>query len=202
VTQSKQATFNQLTQVVAQASHAPFAADLLEVDESLWGGFWQGDVMAPGYLLPAVELALLRAIRLDAAWPEGTTAASFLADLHAAILDPQAGVWAVMVAGEPCVIFASPGRWRSDVSHQPSATVVWYCATTRQLHAGYRTAGGSLNFTGAVEQRPLKDLDPMFPIGQQSALTSEQTLNQADPSGGQDLATRLDVEILRIRQRG
>ncbi len=37
-----------------------FTPATLEVDETLWGGFWQGDVLAPGYCLPAVELSYLR----------------------------------------------------------------------------------------------------------------------------------------------
>ena len=107
IARSKKATAPQLARLAAQAGAAPFAADLLEVDEPLWGGFWQGDVIAPGYRLPAVELALLRAMRLDATWPEGTGVAQFLADLRQAISDPQAGVWLLAVAGEPCVVFAS-----------------------------------------------------------------------------------------------
>lgn len=37
-----------------------FTPATLAVDETLWGGFWQGDVLAPGYCLPAVELSYLR----------------------------------------------------------------------------------------------------------------------------------------------
>ncbi|HXV96804.1 MAG TPA: hypothetical protein VEC93_00165, partial [Anaerolineae bacterium] len=168
ITHSKKATPQQLAELVAQASAAPFAADLLEVDEPLWGGFWQGDVIAPGYRLPAVELTLLRAMRLDATWPEGTDVAQFLADLCQAISDPQAGMWLLAVAGEPCVVFASlssqkpvvsnqksEGGRRSAVGGHPPATVAWYCATTERLHAGYRAPAASLNFMGAVEQRPL-----------------------------------------------
>lgn len=43
----------------------PFMPAMLEVDEVLWGGFWQGDVLAPGYLMPALELAFLRVTRID-----------------------------------------------------------------------------------------------------------------------------------------
>jgi hypothetical protein len=208
ILQSKKATPKQLAQLIAQASLAPFATDLLEIDEPLWGSFWQGDVIAPGYRLPAVELALLRATRLDQAWPEGTTVAEFLADLHAAISDPQAGVWTLMAAGEPCVVFASvrgqglgvggqtasvTGRRSSvagqpsAISHQPSATVVWYCATTGQLHAGYRTAVDRLNFAGGVVQRPLGFTAGATHFGSASHLEStnwlEQILERDETSG-------------------
>jgi hypothetical protein len=204
ITHSKKATSPQLARLVAQAGAAPFAADLLEVDEALWGGFWQGDVIAPGYRLPAVELALLRAMRLEATWPEGTEVAQFLADLRQAISDPQAGVWALAVAGEPCVVFASTSSQKSVASSQRSevggqfwATVAWYCATTERLHAGYRAPAVSLNFMGAVEQRPL--------LASSASQVESAQLNWLKQSLGQDkiddqaLAARLDAEILWLR---
>jgi hypothetical protein len=241
ITHSKKATLQQLAELVAQAGAAPFAADLLEVDEPLWGGFWQGDVIAPGYRLPGVELALLRAVRLDATWPEGTEVAQFLADLRQAISDPQAGVWVLAVAGEPCVVFASISSQKSVVSSQKSvvsnqkseggqrsavgghspATVAWYCATTERLHAGYRAAEASLNFMGAVEQRPLRtsggvhlessshfepaqlnwlqqSLDQDKAGGRRPALRPKGVSNGSALSG-LSLAARLDAEILRLR---
>jgi hypothetical protein len=196
---------------------------LLEVDEPLWGGFWQGDVIAPGYCLPAVELALLRAMRLEATWLEGTDVAPFLADLRQAISDPQAGVWVLAVAGEPCVVFASLSSQKPVVSSQKSeggrrsavgghvlATVVWYCATTERLHAGYRAPPASLNFIGAVEQRPLRTSDATHlasasklestqPNWLKQSLDRDKTGGLRSAVGGLSLAARLDIEILRLR---
>lgn len=209
ITQAKRAVPPQLDWLVAQVSSAPFAEDLLEVDEPLWGGFWQGDVIAPGYSLPAVELALLRAIRLDGTWPEGTSIPQFLADLQQAISDPHAGVWVLAVAGEPCVAFVSRGQ-SSAVGGQPLATVVWYCATTERLHAGYRTPLETLGFGEAVEQRPLAFLDSR-PLGSSPSQDSQSSwleraaeqakIGSGQPSavGGPGLAARLDAEILRLR---
>ncbi len=42
----------------------PFTSVSLEVDEALWGSFWHGDVISPGYTLPAMEVAFLRETRL------------------------------------------------------------------------------------------------------------------------------------------
>jgi hypothetical protein len=212
IIQAKKAAPQQLARLVRRAMIAPFVEDLLEVDQPLWGGFWQGDVIAPGYTLPAVELALLRATRLDALWPEGTSVAEFLTDLRQAISDPNAGVWALAVAGEPCVVFASgsgqrpaiPGG-RVALGGRQLATVVWYCAATERLHAGYRTLVTSLNFGGAVEQRRpeetgathLKNVSDLE-LGQLGWL--EQLLVQEE-TGGQSLATWLDTEILHIRHR-
>jgi hypothetical protein len=210
IARAKKATASQLARLGAQASAAPFAADLLEVDEALWGGFWQGDVIAPGYRLPAVELALLRAVRLDGTWPEGTAVTQFLADLRQAISDPQAGVWLLAVASEPCVVFASISNQKSVVRSQKLeggghalATVAWYCASTGRLHAGYRAPAACLNFMGAVEQRPL-----LTSSASQLESTQlnwlKQSLDQnigGQPStvGGLSLAARLDAEILRLR---
>ncbi len=41
-----------------------FTAAALEVDTALWGGFWHGDVISPGYTLPAAEAHFLRETRL------------------------------------------------------------------------------------------------------------------------------------------
>ena len=222
IIRSKKATPQQLAQLVDQARVAPFVDDLFEVDEPLWGGFWQGDVIAPGYRLPAVELALLRAMRLDATWLEGTSVAQFLADLHWATSQPQAGVWTLAVAGEPCVVFAAPFNVaRSMLNVKPLATVVWYCATTERLHAGYRATIDMLNFVGAVEQRPpnfigARHFDPFdyAPFGSaqdrqdRSALHLEaanqpswlaQIAEQIVVDEQSSLALRLDAEILRLR---
>lgn len=188
------ATASQLAQIADHVASAPFAAELLQVDQLLWGGFWQGDVIAPGYSLPAVELALLRAIRLDGRWPEGTRLDQFLADLHQAIRQPQAGVWALAVVGEPCLVFAAPAQ------DPKVATVVWYCATTGQLHAGYQTTADTLNFETASEQRTPQGLQRPQPhetgnVPEWLTLAVEQLeVNEAG-----SLAARLDAEILRQR---
>jgi hypothetical protein len=190
IVQSKKLSLAQLTRLIALAGAAPFAGDLLEVDSSLWGSFWQGDVIAPGYRLPALELALLRATRLEQHWPEGTSVGEFVAALQQAVRQPGAGVWTLRLAGEPCAVFATASRHNL-------ATVVWYCAGTGQLHAGYRAAIASLNFGGAVEQRPLGGLN-QAQHPQRLTLTSRRVSPPADLPA-LDLAARLDAEILRLR---
>jgi hypothetical protein len=216
IRQSAQLSPAQLAHLIKLAASAPFATDLLEVDEALWGGFWQGDVIGPGYTLPAVELAWLRATRLDQHWPEGTNVTEFVTDLLQAIGQPQAGVWTLQVAGAPGVVFAAPNNQWSVVAGLPSsvpdqqwATVVWYCPTTGQLHAGYRAAVDSLDFPGAVEQRPLDVLGAKPTKSTHPPAWLEKTVEQDEPIGGQpsavsghSLAARLDAEILGVRLRG
>jgi hypothetical protein len=195
ITQHKTTTSAQLAQIVAHVATAPFASDLLEADESLWGGFWHFDVIGPGYSLPAVELALLRAVRLDRNWPEDTTVDQFLTDLRQAILHPQAGVWTLTVIGQPCVVFAAP----ASVERQNLVTVAWYCASTGQLQAGYRATVESLHFAEAVEQRA-----PGF-THQRKGVKDDKpgwlalAVEQIDVGEKSNLAARLDAAILRWR---
>lgn len=211
ITQARQATPEELAGLVEWASAAPFAEDLLEVDAPLWGGFWQGDVIAPGYRLPAVELALLRAIRLDGTWPEGTSVAQFLADLHQAVADPQAGIWTLVAAGEPCVVFASVSEQAVKSGGQPMATVVWYCATTERLHAGHHTVPNQLNFADAVAQRNFDfsrtthfentayQNNRLNWLEQGVAEERAKAGSQRSAVSGLTLAVRLDTEILQRR---
>ena len=196
VFQSQKALPEQLAQIARQVATAPFANDLLEVDEPLWGSFWQGDVIAPGYRLPAVELALLRTVRLDGAWPEDATVPQFLANLHQAILHPQAGIWTLPAAGHPCLVFAAPGE------NQKSMVIGWYCASTGQLHAGYRTTPAEFQrqIQGAVKQRGLEPdflLKPTVEEKRYGWLAQAARQDELDES--RSLAARLDLEILRIR---
>jgi len=193
IAQQAKATPEEVAQLRQQAAQANFCHDLLEVDEALWGGFWHFDVISPGYRLPAVELNLLRGIRLDHTWPEGTTVEQYLADLRRVILQAESGVWTLSVLGEPCAVFVAWG--------QPMMTVVWYCETTGQLHAGYRTthfAGDRME--GAVAQRRMEAVPTGF-LQKKSPDWLEQAVAEKDESEPRSLAARLDAEILRLRQR-
>lgn len=65
----------------------PFTPVSLEVDEALWGGFWHGDVISPGYTLPALESAFLRETRLTESISLPTPA-DYLAALQQALKTP------------------------------------------------------------------------------------------------------------------
>lgn len=119
--------------ILEHGATATFPPDLLEVDATLWGCFWQGDVISPGYMLPAVELALLRATELDETWPRETTVSQYLADLRQAITHPQAMVQVGLMAAEPCALIISP-----PVKPSLPSTLSWYCNGTGYLHAGFR----------------------------------------------------------------
>jgi hypothetical protein len=184
----------EVTRMVQQAALASFAGDLLEADEPLWGGFWQGDVISPGYRLPAVELALLRATRLDGAWPESTSMADFLASLQEAVKHPGAGLWALAAAGQPCLVFAR-AESPATTGAESLLTVVWYCASTGRFHAGYRTEPGLFKLRNAVELRP-----PAFSLENRAgAVPRPPDWLSARTAGDRSLAARLDLEILALR---
>jgi len=79
------------------------------VDRDLWGSFWQGDVIAPGYRLPALELAYLRVTRLDETIqtpdPQG-----YLQTLQMALLQFPSGAWVADLGSRPalCLIYDDP----------------------------------------------------------------------------------------------
>jgi hypothetical protein len=191
-----------LEQIVNHVAAAPFAEDLLAVDELLWGGFWQGDVIAPGYRLPAVELALLRAIRLDDDWPEGTTVSQYLADLRQTILDPQVSIWTLTAAQQPCLVFAAPvENLKSEIESLKSITVVWYCASTGRLHAGYRTIAEEFNLGDAVKQRGLESISELKPTSKEKLDWLAQAVKQRELDDADSPAARLDLEILLTRRQ-
>lgn len=171
------------------AHRAPFTLELLPVDAPLWGTFWQFDVLAPGSTLPALELALLRAVRLDTGWSVDTTPEQFLADLHATVSHPHAGEWMTTLAGQPLVVFAAPGN-RPEL-----CTVVWFCPATGCLHAGYHIPPAAAHFAEMSLQRP-----PSFPLDA-PPFASPNWLRENPPVAGNhpSLATRLDAVILRWR---
>ena len=189
--QSRKVSPAQLDHLVAGVRTASFVTALLEVDEALWGGFWQFDVISAGYRLPALELALLRATRLDYTWPDDTNSAQFLADLQKAIQHPQAGIWTLRWAEEAWAVFAAQ-------LDQPWVTVGWYCATTGHLHAGYRTSLENLHLLRLPALRPpqFTNFSPVQPPNLDWLGTTIEQYNLSEPI---DLATRLDIEILRWR---
>ena len=214
VTQQKHATPAELVDIANHIAVAPFSSDLLEVDEPLWGSFWQFDVIAPGYTLPAIELNLLRAIRLDKNWPEETTTDQFLADLRQAIPHPKAGIWTLSIAGEPFIVFAAPiepdKSRKSQIAqsgglhrvNRKSITVVWYCASTGQLHAGYRVATEGLHFAGAIIQRQPEFTHQQLMSEDDAPDWLASAVQQVGINEESSLAARIDAGILRIRLDG
>ena len=193
----------QLRQLIHEAGQAPFVPHNLVVDPPLWGGFWHADVISAGYTLPALELALLRATRLDKCWSPGTDPARFLVDLQAAATQPRAGVWTMTLAGMPLAVFAAPGEALGRPGGGTPAgtlrqvsTVVWYGLASGCLYAGYRGVFTAGHFTGmGCQQEPgfqLADTPPAPPGWLAEAIGQRGAEGRSD-------ASRLDHAILRWR---
>lgn len=86
---------------------APLAAD-----PALWGDFWQGDVIAPGYTLPALEAAFLRETRLTYTITAQTPAA-YLAQLRRALAAPPIRAWKTTLNHRKvrCVAVPDSAQW-------------------------------------------------------------------------------------------
>jgi hypothetical protein len=106
-------------QVIEATAPLSFQSANLEVDGTLWGTFWQGDVIAPGYLLPALELAFLRATRLDKTLDDPDPL-HYLHRLQQHLIQPPAAIWISRFEARPILTLAfnaPPGRliiWLSD----------------------------------------------------------------------------------------
>jgi len=111
----------------------PFLSTTLEVDEPLWGSFWQGDVIAPGYRLPALELAYLRCTRLDEN-TLGPTPESYLQRLQATLLAYPDGAWLALLDGRSTLCTAY--RPASDEDVEAGWFIIWLIDGV--IAAGYR----------------------------------------------------------------
>jgi len=180
--QQTQATQQQTQALCAYIAKATFAPELIVVEATLWGCFWQGDVISPGYRLLVGELALLRSIEYDHSWPKQTTFPQYYRDLQIACLHPQAHLKVGLVAHEPCAMVISPTN--NDTFRY---TVLWYCATTGYLHAGYRISKLDTLHTGEFIL-PMPSL-----INQQPGLQKKS----AQLAKGYGLVKRLDKAILQ-----
>jgi hypothetical protein len=188
----------QLTDLVAVVRQAVFVSDLLHADAALWGSFWQFDVIAPGYTLPALELTLLRATRLDSHWPQSTSPQQFIADLRAAINHPRAGLWTTVLNNTPLAIFAAPAHENSPPVEDPQLiTVVWYEMRSKHLVAGYRTAPIDRHFAGLICQQPpgftLNPATNSLPVWLTESLAQREAEIASSPTA------KLDKAILHWR---
>lgn len=80
------------TDLIESTHTFTFNANTLLVDAPLRGGFWAGDVIAPGYTLPALELSYLRHTRLDDG-PSVADVTIYLKTLQADLRQFPAGAW-------------------------------------------------------------------------------------------------------------
>ncbi|NIP24176.1 MAG: hypothetical protein GWO38_10250 [Phycisphaerae bacterium] len=125
-------------------SPLPFTPARLEVERDLWGSFWQGDVIAPGYKLPALELAYLRATRLDETFTDPTPQ-SYLQNLQTTLLQFPSGAWLAQFSRISAVCVA----FEADALH----LIIW-------LVDGFIVAG----YKDLLTDSPGYKLGPLHPL--------------------------------------
>ena len=79
---NRQATGEELQQIISHVAQAPFSSRLLTMNRWLRRELAFRGFRVPSERLSSVEIHLLKRIQLDRQWPPGTTVAQFIADLH------------------------------------------------------------------------------------------------------------------------
>ncbi|MEM7033043.1 MAG: hypothetical protein AAF629_26060 [Chloroflexota bacterium] len=105
----------------------PFFSATLEVDEALWGSFWQGDVISAGYVVPALELTYLRTASLDET-PLGDTPLALLHILNEAVAQFPVGAWHTTIQQHHalCITYEAHSLAINDVlEHYPDYLLIW-----------------------------------------------------------------------------
>jgi hypothetical protein len=144
VEKRRQASDQELAQILEHVAQADFSSRSLPVDERLWGISYRGQILDRESRLPSVEGHLLKRIYVEEQWPEGTTIEEYVADLRRAVRHPQAQVWTYWHAGSPCVGILAPSHVQNV--RQPQAHIfVVYDARFSRLRTGFQASGADRN---------------------------------------------------------
>jgi len=135
----RQATEDELSQIVAHVARAPLASHLIRPPGWLREELARLGVTMPARV-PAGETHLLKRIYYDQQWPIGTAIDQFVADLRLAIRHRDASVWTYEYFGEPCVGLLAPSHIRVTPGAKPYIFVV-YSARYETLTTGYQATG-------------------------------------------------------------
>lgn len=138
---------------IQACSPTPFSPHTLPADPALWGTFWQGDVIAPGYTMPALELAFLRAVRLEQTFA-AESPAQFLDSLQRILTRPPHGIWAGRLppGNAVCAVYFDDA---------PLPACLWLTATgiTAAYRAGFAVQPGY----GLAALKPCRPITPPSP---------------------------------------
>ena len=147
---NRQATDEELQQIITRAAQAPFSARPLKINRWLRQELAERGFRVPSERLPSVEIHLLKRIHLDRQWPPGTTVAQFIADLHRAIQHPDVQVWTYRWLGEAFAGFLAPSHVQ-NVPNSETCIFVAYSADHGVIKTGFQASGHAAIFTEAFE---------------------------------------------------
>lgn len=151
VNSRRQATAQELRQVVAHVAQAPVSSRLIKVNQWLRQELTGRGVLIPSERLPSVEIHLLKRVHFDGQWLPDTTVAQFTADLHRAVEHPEAQVWTYRWLGESFAGFLSPSHVR-NVPNPEAFIFVAYCADHSTIRTGFQASSPDAIFTDAFEK--------------------------------------------------
>jgi len=142
----RQATDEELSQIVAHVAQAPFASRLVRISPRLRDAFAAALGKTVPRRLPSIESHLLKRIHLEQQWPVGTTARQYVTDLHLAVRHPATRIWTYAYRTEPMGGFLAPSQVQD--APQPEAFVfVAYNARYGAITTGFQASGPSAIFS-------------------------------------------------------
>ncbi len=139
ITADRQATDDELAQIVAHVAAAPFSTRLVRVTRWLREQLVEKGIALETDRLPSVNVHLLKRVYIDGQWPTDATVGSYLSDLHQAVSHPDVRIWTYRYYAEPYVGFLSPSHVQTVLSPQPYIFVAYnprYGAITTGYQAG------------------------------------------------------------------
>lgn len=139
---------------LASCNPIPFAPDYIEVEAEFWGMFWQGDVIAPGYTMPVLELSFLRAWTRSEDLPFKDEH-GFLRHLQTLLLQSPLSLWLTRFGRRGLLAAVYPGwtLWLGAGQIQ--------CAYPHPAAAGLWAPGYGLQVLYRRPIEPLEDPEPV-----------------------------------------
>lgn len=149
---ARQATDEEVQQLIAHVAQAPFSARLLKINRWVRQELKARGVQVASDKLPSVEIHLLKRIYLDRQWPPGTTVDRFVSDLHQAVQHSGVRIWTYRWLSEAFAGFLAPSHVQ-DVPHPEAFIFVAYNADHGVIQTGFQASGPEAIFTDAVENK-------------------------------------------------
>ena len=147
---ARQATDEEVQQLVSHVAQAPFSSRLLKINRWLHKELKARGVQFASDKLPSVEIHLLKRIHLDRQWPPGTTVNQFVADLHQAVQHPGVQIWTYHWLSEAFAGFLAPSHVQ-NVPNPEAFIFVAYNADRSVIQTGFQASSPEAIFTNAVE---------------------------------------------------
>ena len=144
ITTERQATPEEVADIVAHVAQAPFATYLARVPKRLRRLLAKRGIALPARL-PSLEVHLLKRIHDEQQWPIGTTADQYVTDLRQAVSHPDVQVWTYRYFGQSFAGFLAPSHVQG--APRPEAYIfVAYSPLYGTITTGYQASDASQIF--------------------------------------------------------